>query len=298
MDEVKVMVPFLAELAAKFENCHREDHPCFGATSSVPLFTSKTNLAVYHGEDGAPMKAAVGLFDKAFAYPEIEGGYQSPPTGPGFDGDMEGYATLFEKKFDAFWKSCDPAEGGSVTLSHGDLRGDNIFFTDTNSHGWAAIDFQLQFKGPVPSDLAYLLSSGTVAPEVYNDGLEEILHLFYDEFQKHTKAYKPDSYPFEKFESEFYKMSHVLYTYVLAMGAAYAFSGAADGKLDPSQPDTVVGPLAMAPELGPSKMQEKDLDPASLRTRMWGSKREPNAAAIFRRYGGKAKLEELPDNSA
>ena len=76
------------------------------------------------------------------------------------------------------------------------------------------------------------------------------------------------------------------------------FSGAADGKLDPSQPDTVVGPLALAPELGPSKMQEKDLDPASLRTRMWGSKREPNAAAIFRRYGGKAKLEELPDNSA
>ena len=60
------------------------------------------------------------------------------------------------------------------------------------SRGWMLIDFQLMFKGPIPSDLAYLMSSGSVLPSVYNDGEEEVLRLFYDEFQKHTKAYTPD----------------------------------------------------------------------------------------------------------
>ena len=64
--------------------------------------------------------------------------------------------------------------------------------TDSNDDGWLLIDFQLMFKGPIPSDLAYLMSSGSVLPSVYNDGEEEVLRLFYGEFQKHTKAYTPD----------------------------------------------------------------------------------------------------------
>lgn len=46
-------------------------------------------------------------------------------------------------------------------------RGDNFFFTKENPDGWMAIDFQLTFKGPIPSDLAYLMSSGSVLPSVY-----------------------------------------------------------------------------------------------------------------------------------
>ena len=289
------MVPALAQHAAKFEN--RDDLP--------PLFGSwNDSLPLYHG-DGPPdpamngmtpaqkMQAAAALWDKALAFPDIKGGRRDVPPGPTFDGDMQGYASLFESKFDAFWKSVAPENGGSVTLSHGDLRGDNLFFTDSNDEGWLAIDFQLCFKGPIPSDLAYLMSSGTVLPEVYNDGLPEVLRLFYDEFQQHTTAYKTADYSFEKFEEEFYKMSHVLFTYLIAMGAGYAFSGAADGKVDPSKPDEVTGPLACAPELGSGSVTEADLDEASMRTRMWGSKREPNFAAVFRRYGGKATLEAL-----
>ena len=103
-----------------------------------------------------------------------------------------------------------------MCVSPGDLRGDNFFF-DNEGDGWAAIDFQLAFKGPVPTDLAYLMSSGTVLPEVYEGGLDEVLHCFYDEFQKHTKAYTSATYSFEQFEKEFYRMTHVVTAYVTAL---------------------------------------------------------------------------------
>ena len=50
------------------------------------------------------------------------------------------------------------------------MSGDNIFFCDALRNypdGWLCIDFQLMFRGPVPSDLAYLMSSGSVLPDVY-----------------------------------------------------------------------------------------------------------------------------------
>lgn len=46
--------------------------------------------------------------------------------------------------------------------------------------------------------------------EAFDAGMDEILHAFYDEFQKHTTKYKADVYPFETFPGEFYKMTHVL----------------------------------------------------------------------------------------
>ena len=36
---------------------------------------------------------------------------------------MQGYATLFEQKFDAFYARADPKHGASVTMAHGDFRG-------------------------------------------------------------------------------------------------------------------------------------------------------------------------------
>ena len=48
---------------------------------------------------------------------------------------------------------------------------------------------------------------------------QEVLQLFYDEFQKHTAAYKSDVYPFEKFREEYKMMQHLIFTYFVGMGA-------------------------------------------------------------------------------
>merc|ERR1711998_656062 len=111
------------------------------------------------------------------------------------------------------------------TLSHGDLRGDNFFLTDSNEHGWLAIDFQLMFKGPIPSDLAYLMNTGSADESAYKDGEDEILQMFYDEFQKHTKKYKTAVYPFAKFKMEYVRMLSTFSTYGTAMGGAFVQSG-------------------------------------------------------------------------
>ena len=54
--------------------------------------------------------------------------------------------------------------------------------------GWLCIDFQLMFRGPVPSDLAYLMNSGTVLPEVYTgENRQTVLRAFYDQFMAKTQ---------------------------------------------------------------------------------------------------------------
>lgn len=90
-----------------------------------------------------------------------------------------------------------------------DPKGDNIFFSEKSPSGWQVIDFQLSIKGPVPTDLAYIMSTGTVKPDVYEKHEEQVLRSFYDEFQKHTVHYKSDVYPFEKFVEEYVVMAHV-----------------------------------------------------------------------------------------
>jgi len=47
-------------------------------------------------------------------------------------------------------------------------------------------------------------------PHYSTEGEAEVLQLFYDEFQKHTKAYKSDVYSFETFKAEYYMMCHVV----------------------------------------------------------------------------------------
>ena len=72
-----------------------------------------------------------------------------------------------------------------------------------------------RFKGPIPSDLAYLMTSGSVTPEVYTDHEDTILRTFYDEFQLHTKAYTQASgYTYEKFVDEYKATLHIMFMYV------------------------------------------------------------------------------------
>jgi hypothetical protein len=81
-----------------------------------------------------------------------------------------GVSEMFTTRLDAFFRNSRPEHGATCTLSHGDFRGDNLFRCDDHPDypgGWLCIDFQLMFRGPVPSDLAYLMSSGSVLPEVY-----------------------------------------------------------------------------------------------------------------------------------
>merc|ERR1711998_771779 len=110
-------------------------------------------------------------------------------------------------------------------------------------------------------------NTGTVDESAYNDGEDEILQMFYDEFQKHTKKYKTAVYPFEKFKTEYVRMLSTFATYGTAMGGAFVQSGKADGILDPSQPDTITGPITMAPELGSGKFTEADMPPDDMRKR-------------------------------
>ena len=100
----------------------------------------------------------------------------------------------------------------------------------------------------MPPNLA-CRSSATVLPEVYQNE-EMVLKYFYEEFQKHTKAYKSDVYSFEQFKQEYEMMQHLVYVYFVGMGAVIWQSSKVDGKLDPSQPDVIVGPVGASPEIG------------------------------------------------
>jgi len=146
-----------------------------------------------------------------------------------------------------------------------------------------AIDFQLMFRGPVPSDLAYLMCSASVLPSVFGtDRREQVMRAFYDEFMARTKAY-PD-YTWERFESEFYMMTTVLFVYFVGFGAAIWQAGA----LNNQQPARV--------ELGPAGTRVDELAPDELRKRMWWRKTFTNFRTCFGTYGLRDRLERLPAN--
>ncbi len=193
---------------------------------------------------------------------------------------------MFTKKIDAFFRPAQPAHGATCTLSHGDLRGDNIFFCDGHADypdGWLCIDFQLMFRGPVPSDLAYLMNSGSVLPEVYmGENRNKILRAFYDQFMTRTGIYK--DYSYEKFEHEFAMMTTVLFVYYVGMGAAY-WQGAA---LRNELPGRV--------ELGGKGATEADLTAPELRQRMWWSKALANFRENFKAFDQYRYLQTLPDS--
>eukprot|EP00912_Choanoflagellata_sp_UC4_P001006 UC4_evm4s619 len=284
LQETLKMIPYIARHAARYENCHLPDNKYAKATSHVPPFWIREYLDVYYN----PTQEGKPFTDGKFS--DLGIGHEWEKNG------MGGYAKLLGDKWQAFFAQTDPANGASVSLCHGDLRGDNLFFTDTNAEGWMAIDFQLGLKSPVPSDLAYLMVSGSVLPEVYNEGEEKVLRAFYDEFQKHTQAYKSDVYSFEQMKKEYLVMSHLLYLYFVAMGAVIWQSSMKDGKLDPSQPDKIVGPIGAAPEIGTGAIKVEDLSPEDMRKRMWWSKTLRNCRDVFKKHGAKELLESLPNN--
>ena len=89
----------------------------------------------------------------------------------------------------------------------------------------------------------------------------------------------------------------MIFFYFVALGAAIFLSAAVDGKVDPSNPDVVAGPVTASPELGSGAMKKSDLSLEDLRKRMWWSKCMTNIRVLFERHGGKAGLEKFPDSA-
>ena len=278
LDEVLQMLPALVDTAVAWEGCHEGELSAELDELGVDYWASDANLAVYK----AVMPGGAKLFDKVTTMAD------SPLVGrPAWNEYLgEGIAELFTNKLEAFYAPVHPDNGATCTLSHGDFRGDNIFFCPASAeypHGWLVIDFQLLFRGPVPSDLAYLMSSGSVLPEVYEgEGRETVLRAFYDQFMAKTRRY-PD-YTWEAFRSEFAAMTTVLFTYYVGMGAAFYQAGAFQNE----QPVRV--------ELGGQGTTEADLAPDEMRKRMWWTKTYRNFRENFAAFDHYAYLTSLPAN--
>jgi hypothetical protein len=280
-DEVMRMVPRLAATAAAWEGCHEGPASAQLDALGVQHWACDENLAVYRGI----MPGGAKLIDKMTSMAMsslIEGG----PWGQ-YRHVGSGLATLLTNKIDAFYGRARPERGATCTLCHGDLRGDNIFFcepSDRYPDGWLTIDFQLMFRGPVPSDLAYLMSSASVLPSVFDKKRrQEVLRAFYESFRSKTKLYK--DYSWEQCEAEFTMMSTVLFIYYVGFGAAIWQAGAVANQ----HPARV--------ELGGQGTTEAELAPDELRKRMWWRKSFTNFRNCFEACELKEQLEALPSNT-
>lgn len=279
MDEVMKMLPGLVDVAVAWEGCDTGEKAGQLAEMGVDLWASDANIALYK----SVMPGGARLADK---FTSLEGSSViGSPTWDSYLGGP-GICEMFTTRIDAFFESAHPERGATCTLSHGDMRGDNIFFCEPSAeypHGWLSIDFQLMFRGPVPSDLAYLMTSGSVLPEVYTgDNLQRILRSFYDQFMAKTKLY-PD-YTYEQFAHEFQMMTMVFPVYMVGMGAAiWQQSASGEGQ-------------AARVELGPNAVTVDDLTPEERRQRMMWAKVFANIREnlkVFDQYG---HLQSLPEN--
>jgi hypothetical protein len=209
-------------------------------------------------------------------------------TGPTWDSYLAGpgICEMFTRKLDAFFETVHPANGATCTLAHGDLRGDNIYFCEPSVRypdGWLCIDFQLMHRGPVPSDLAYLMSSATVLPEVYSgENLHRVLKTFYEQFMDKTAAYK--DYTYERFVREFAIMTTVMFVYAVGLGAAVWQASAFNNT------------QAARIKLGDHGSTEADLTPEELRQRMWWRKLLANCRENFKTFDQYNELKRLPEN--
>ena len=278
LDEVLRMIPGLVDMAVAWEGCHEGAKATNLDGLGVGFWASEENLGIYRGV----MPGGAKLFDKTTTMAD-----SSLIGRPTWDEALgQGIAELFTNKIDAFYTPARPENGATCTLAHGDFRGDNIFFctpTAAYPEGWLVIDFQLLFRGPVPSDLAYLMNSGSVLPSVYEGaGRETVLHAFYDRFMQRTTRY-PD-YTWDQFRDEFAMMSTVMFIYYVGMGAAFWQAGAFEN----------ARPLRV--ELGGRGATEADLAPDELRKRMWWTKTFRNFRANFAAFDQYSRLSSLPDN--
>jgi hypothetical protein len=278
VEEVLRMVPKLVDVAVTWEGCDNGPKADMLADLGVDLWASDANLGLYK----SVMPGGAKLFDRLTTMAD-----SSLIVGATWDRDLgPRICELFTKRLDAFFADAHPTTGATCTLSHGDLRGDNIFFCEPNERypdGWLCIDFQLMFRGPVPSDLAYIMGTGTVLPEVYvGENLHRVLHAFYERFMAKTTLYK--TYRYEQFEREFAMMSTVHFVYAVGMGAAIWQAGA------------FANERAARIELGGQGVTEADLAPEELRQRMWWRKLIANYRQNFKTFGQYARLRSLPEN--
>ena len=279
LNEVLRMLPKLVEVAVAWEGCDKGEKADQLAELGADFWASEANLALYK----AVMPGGAKLFDK---FTSMEGSsVVGTPTWDKYLGGP-GLCEMFTRKVDAFFASAHPDRGATCTLSHGDFRGDNLFFCDPcpdYPDGWLCIDFQLLFRGPVPSDLAYLMASGSVLPEVYEgDNMHKVLRAFYDQFMAKTQVY-PD-YTYDQFVHEFQMMSTVLFVYSVGLGAAIWQASAFENA------------QAARVELGTKGETEADLTPEERRQRMWWAKMLRNFRENFKTFGFYQYLKELPDN--
>lgn len=278
-DEVMRMIPALVDVAVAWEGADHGERAAELAAMGVPHWTSPENLDGF--KQGMPGGAQ--LFDLVCSMPDT-------PLHGGRPWDkrlgVADFAAQLTTRLDAFFAPVRPENGATCTIVHGDMRGDNFFFCEGNPdhpHGWLCIDFQQMVSGPVPSDLAYLMNSGSVRPEVYAaENQQRVLRAFYDLFMGKTRRY-PD-YSYDRFVDEYRRMAAVQYIYYVAFGAAIARAGAFDND------------LGMRIELGGKGATEADLPPEQVRQRMWWSKAIPNFAETFAAFGLIEHLATLPES--
>jgi hypothetical protein len=280
-DETMRMIPGLVDVAIAWEGADSGPNAEQLEELGVGYWATEDNLNNFKAL--MPGSAKIADYAKSMAQSPLVG----TPTWPERLGGP-GFCELFVRKSDAFFAAAHPANGATCTLAHGDMRGDNIFFCDDHPAypgGWLCIDFQQMFRGPVPSDLAYLLSSGTVLPEVYAaESLHWILRAFYDGFMARTRAY-PD-YTYDTFVHEFATMATVQFSYYLAFGVPFYQGGAYRNE------------LAMRVELGNGGASEAELAPEELRQRMWWRKTWRNMRELFATLNLRDRLEGLPENGS
>ena len=281
LDDVMRMLPGLADVAAAWEGADQgEPAQTLGALGAA-LWASQENLAPFK----AAMPGGAPLFDCMASQP---GSPFGPVAALGARLGVHDICRHMTTRIDAFFDRARPENGATCTLAHGDLRGDNIFFCEPSArypHGWLCIDYQQMFRGPVPSDLAHLMNSGSVLPEVYTgENHHRVLRAFHALFMERTRRY-PD-YSYAQFLDEYRMMSTVQHIYYIAFGAPLAQAGAFENT------------LGMRVELGGKGATEADLTPEERRQRMWWAKSMANIAASYGEFGVVERFMALPENHA
>jgi len=276
-DEVMHLVPKLVEIAVAWEGCHEGDKSARLDSIGIHHWASGENLAAFK----QIMPGGALLFDRVTSMSESTLINRRP-----WNRELgENLATLFTKKIEAYYAAITPERGATCTLVHGDLRGDNLFFCPVGPdypEGWLTIDFQLLTRGPVAADIAYLMNSGSVLPEVYaGANRERVMRAFYECFMDQTRLYK--DYTWDQFCHEYSIMATVLFVYYVGFGANIWQTG-------------IRGESPARVEMDGKGTTEDDLHPEERRQRMWWRKAIANFRTTFKDFGFYEELEALPEN--
>ena len=285
LDKVKTMIPGLVEQAVRFEGCNEEASPMKAKCAHFPPWHIMAGSFKEIGYSGAALVDEFVNEENPFSADDPASfGHAKLSPWKAWKGELGcDYAQEFFKSFDAFMARADPANGATCTVSHGDLRGDNLFWNE-KTNTWSCIDFQLCFQGPIASDLAYLMSSATVEPDVYENHGDEICQLFYDQFMAKTTRYK--DLTFETFKAEYVMMAHTMYVYYVAMGAAIWKAGTMDH-------DGGLGACIKEGGVGSGDIIYAHLPESEKRKRFWWRGAFSNFREIYKQNDCGATLETL-----